>query len=916
MRPLKLTLSAFGPYAGMQTLDFTKLGEKGLYLITGDTGSGKTTIFDAIIFALYGTPSGETRESGMLRSLFADPSVPTFAELTFSYGDKVYTVKRSPEYERPKQRGSGTVTAKHEAILTLPDGKVLSQLREVNEKIQDIMGIDKNQFQRVAMIAQGEFKKLLMASTEERRKILRTIFMTGRYEKLQERLKNDANAVKAEVSDAEKSMKQYIGGVLAPEGLPQAEELRAGELPTPEALALIRSLIERDGEITDRYQAEQLAAEDEMTGLTKEITLAEGALRAKAELESAEGQLKEEETALLRDKESLRLSKEWESESTRLAEEAAAIEATIPGYLRLEELETARKRANAEAECRVKAAEEAERKLENIIAELACLRTEAETLKNAGERREKLKAALSELERRKTELDGLSGKLAELDKLKIKADKAKARYLELSRSADERSSAFESSRRLYLDSQAGILAETLEDGKPCPVCGSVHHPSPACLAAEAPDKETLDALQVKSEAARNAAAKASADAGALNGALEERSAQVKSEALKLLGMSEDVPLRLKEQTEETRSRLGTVKEELKTEEAAALRKSKVEELIAASESERLPAQENVRDAADKRAEAAQALSLLEGQLGALRSTLSYNERREAEAAVTERKMAASAIKLRIESAKDAVSKRENNIAALKSKIEQLSKSAGTESPLDLAALKTRYRTLSARRDELSVLEKDAELRLRTNSDIEKKIEDKQEELLTTERRLRMIDSLHKTASGSVPGMPKIMLETFVQSKYFEDVLAKASLRLMVMSDNRYDLVRAETASDKKSQSGLDLDVIDHHNGSRRNVRSLSGGESFLASLSLALGLADVIESAAGGIRLDSMFVDEGFGSLDGETLRLSMKALDSLTEGNRTVGIISHVAELSDRIEKQIVVRKLRSGGSEAEIVV
>ena len=268
MRPLKLTLSAFGPYAGHTEIDLEKLGEKGLYLITGDTGAGKTTIFDAITYALYDAPSGTNRDTSMFRSKYASPETPTFVEMTFSCGGKVYTVKRNPEYERPARRGSKMTKQRAEAELHLPDGRVLDKPKEVNAELTQIIGLDRSQFSQIAMIAQGEFLKLLTAETKDRQEIFRKIFKTNCYEVLQNRLKDSANTLYRKCEAARASVQQYIGGIVCAEGdmlREKAQQAKEGKLPFAETVELLETLIDRD-EAEDAACARQFEVLEEKIG--------------------------------------------------------------------------------------------------------------------------------------------------------------------------------------------------------------------------------------------------------------------------------------------------------------------------------------------------------------------------------------------------------------------------------------------------------------------------------------------------------------------------------------------------------------------------------------------------------------------------------------------------------------------------
>ena len=618
MRPLNLTMSAFGPYAGRTTVDFSVLGTSGLYLITGDTGAGKTTIFDAITYALYGEASGESRESSMLRSKYAAPETPTFVELTFLNGGKTYTVRRNPEYTRPKTRGTGTTVQKADAELTMPDGRIITKARDVTAAMTDIVGVDREQFARIAMIAQGEFRKLLLAQTDERKAIFRQIFHTGQYQALQNRLKEEAAALDRQCGELEAGLRQAAGSIRcdAPETLPDA-------LDTDALLAALDTLLHADEAALTQAQAEHAETETQREQVLSDLGKAEA-------LEAARGKLAEAESA-------------W-----------------------------------TEAQAEMKAAQ-------------AALDTAT--------------ASQPEIQSRRQGITRLEDAL-----------------------------------RRY---------------------------------------EQLDTLRAQAEAER------------------KRLAQKRSDL----------------------------------------------------------------DTARERSSAAQSvLAALTGKRDALRAQIQ------------------------------------------------------AAPPADIAALRTRRDALTVRAEQLQRQISTCDARLEQNRAARTAIDTRRQQHAAVRARWQWVHALAATANGAVPGKEKIMLETYIQTAYFDRILGRANTRLLIMSGGQYELRRCARAGDNRSQTGLELEVIDHYNGTARSVKTLSGGETFAASLSLALGLSDEVQATAGGVQLVAMFVDEGFGSLDSEALQQALAALVGVSGGSRIVGIISHVAELKDRIDRQIIVTKDRSGGSRVQV--
>lgn len=1097
MRPLKLTISAFASYAGRVELELDALGERGLYLITGDTGSGKTTIFDAITYALYGEPSGEVRDAAMLRSMYAAPDTPTFVELTFAYGGKEYTVRRSPEYERPARRGGGTVTQKAVSELYMPDGGVLAKNREVNAKLVEIIGLDRGQFSQIAMLAQGDFRKLLLAGTGERQKIFRELFGTGRYMELQDRLREEAAELSGQCAATRQSARQYVGGVQCRSGdglAPELERAKAGQLPDGETVGLISALIAQDEREIGACEAEMEKLDAEWDGVRALLQRCEDAENTRRKLEQAARERERQLEAVKAAERELAVQREKSPRREQLAREIAALGAELPRYQELEarrgELAELEKLISGQGESLARkdeAARELERELEKLRREAQELSALPElSARLAGERAvlEGRTAALKELEKDVREWEELGARLAELSEscaglsremesgaeeissqsaaldaagelwsasegLEAERERALAmqkeqllREKELGELAgllDEHGAAAESERaareeyaraqsraeelqaeynrknRAFLDEQAGVLALSLSEGEPCPVCGSVHHPSPAHLSEGAPGEAEVNALREELELARREAGGKSREAGSRKSAREEKERQL---LRRLAAFWENPALDgaagfLESCRGETRQALAKLREQLLELEARSLHREelgrqiesgqeRLKELTAKQEERRgqLEQAERERSALSGQREqlelslcrqlrerldgcavadaagriageldvAARELAELETRIAETRSGL--DRRRELETLLPQREQG-------LEEARDAVSRMRQELAGAQATRELMEKElalqseglrcsdesaarellgginreaeelsaalkaaeaavnesqkelAGTQSAIaqlkgllsetgepDAGALKERSEALARLRSDAETRHREVFSRLNANAAALENIDKSFAALRAQEEKYAWVRALADTVNGKLAGREKLALETYVQTTFFDRILRRANRRLMEMSDGQYELKRRRQAQNNRSQSGLELDVVDHYNASERSAASLSGGESFMASLSLALGLADEVQSEAGGIRLDTMFVDEGFGTLDGKLLDQAVGALVKLTEGNRLVGIISHVEGLKGWIEKQLVVSKDRSGGSRAEIVV
>ena len=921
MRPIKLKISAFGPYSGVTEFDFDKLGTGGLYLITGDTGAGKTTIFDAITYALYGDPSGNNRDASMLRSKYADDSVPTEVELLFSYYGKEYTVKRNPEYFRANKRGEGTTKQIAGAEIIYPDGKIVTKIKDVDNAVKEIIGIDRNQFCQIAMIAQGDFLKLLLSPTKERMEIFRHIFKTELFSNLQERLKRESGALADECDTIKRSIAQYIGGIVCDEDNAdsiEVEKAKKGNLTTEDTVALLEKLILEDEKAEAEFAELKIVLQKELDAVKARVAKAKDIALAKEDLLKNEKALAEqtEQKELLSKK--CDAEKEKQPQIKELTEAAAKIKATLPEYDELTAKQSQLKNNTAVIEESTDKVSSLEKKIKELTDEIAALNEELKTLQKAGEdkiRFEADKAVRLDLSKK---LTALKSNIATLSVAREKYQSAIKKYEAKASKAAELDSTYKCKNKMYLDAQAGILADTLEENMPCPVCGSTEHPNIATRPENAPTKEELDALQDQVANANSEANTAREAAGSLKGALDEKENSVQAEIQSLLGeVSFDDAVSA---VEAKLLDIGEVVSELDQQIKEAQKKidrKKVIETALPQKTEVLEKAkkdiELIRD--DVKTKAAENKSL-EERVAQLQAKLTFESKSKAEAEITTLTKTAEQIQKDFEVAQKNLNACNEKLASLKSARDEITKRLDGDGDVDLEKESELQSALEGKQKKLSNDEKVVHSRLTANRKSLDNIKAKADALIAAENKYAWVKSLSNTANGNISGKEKIMLETYIQMNYFDRIIARANTRLMIMTGAQYDLVRRKEALNKQGQSGLDLDVIDHYNGSERSVKSLSGGESFKASLALALGLADEIQSSAGGIKLDTMFVDEGFGSLDEDSLSQAMKALASLADGNRLVGIISHVGELKQKIEKQIIVTKDKSGGSRAEIIV
>ncbi|MCR4896450.1 MAG: SMC family ATPase [Lachnospiraceae bacterium] len=914
MRPIYLKMSAFGPYAGTVEIHMDRLGGSGIYLITGDTGAGKTTIFDAICYALYDKTGGQLRDGNMLRSKYAEPGTPTEVELVFEHGGREYTIRRNPEYMRPSKRGEGMTTTPADASLTLPDGQAITKKNQVNAAVEELLGLSFEQFTQVSMIAQGEFRKLLLATTKERQEIFRKLFETGHYLSLQEKLKAEAKRLRTEYDGKTTGIHHAVSRVTCDETDVLSLELakaKAREMTLPETASLIEQILEGDRKRETEVRKQDTDLEKALEDLNRRIGGLQELEKAKQSLAKEEENLKALEAALEAQKPLLEKAKEDLKAKEGHTEKATALRTLLPRY---QEADTLRKNT----EDRRKRLEQAkqdlqtnEQNLKRCNDDLKIIAEELDTLKDAGAGKEKAAAELERIDKNLQSLQNLKKEFGLYAAQKEKLEKAQADYLKKDELYRGLRQTYETLDNAFRDGQAGVLAERLQPGVPCPVCGAIEHPAPACKPAEVPSEEELKVAKAEAEEAGKAATAASENAASIKAALEEKKHHIISlgnENYMVLDPDTDEP-----QVDQTIKRVREDREkaqsELKAQEARISRKAELEK----KSKEYDGAVTNLNEAIEKqRTEIASAESTNvaeEKQLADLEKTLTPPTLEEANALIAECDRKAAALQKAFDDADAAFRSREKAVESSRGLIkgyrEQLA-SGSTEDPAAVTKERDEKTQLRAQTQEtLRILT----TRISTNDTELKEIRRGMSEAEDIEKQLRIADALSRTANADLTGKKKITLEAYIQATYFDRILGKANVRLMTMSGGQYELKRAEDGNNQ-SQSGLELNVIDHYNGTERSVKSLSGGESFMASLSLALGLSDEVQSGAGGIQVDTMFVDEGFGSLDPDSLDQAYRALTSLSEGNRLVGIISHVADLKNKIDSQIIVKKERTGGS------
>ncbi len=916
MRPKLLKISAFGPFAGEVSVDFARLGNSGIYLVTGDTGAGKTTLFDSIAYALYGQVSGSTRDETALRCKYAEKETPSFVELTFTYRGQDYFIRRTPRYLRPSRRGDKTVEEKPSACLKMPNGEIREGVAEVNAAVVELIGLTKLQFSQIAMIAQGEFLRLLNADTKERMEIFRGLFATDKYEKLTEQLSLRYSELKKRYDEQILRLKHICGEIEPNESDNELLAAFIADDGVPEA-AIVSEIVERAVNADDKKSAEltekitKIAVEIEET-----LKLHEKAVQ-QAELLKQRGERQAKLCILNGDLQRLSAeygqSAEKDGELDELSKFGVRLAVDYPLYDELDSLQ-ATALADENTVAGLKAA------VDTTLAEQERLREQQrlgehrrEELREVPLKKEKIKAEFVAEGARLEKIKAVLIKCDEYDEALAAAATAQNDYLAAQREYDAAASRHLAAQKAYYDSQAGILAQRLTNGEPCPVCGSTTHPSPTPLAENAVTEQELQLIEKQCKSKEAAMGERSKTSHKATGRLSQVEKELLSSAAELSEQREIAEIRaafttLCKQCENVRKELRTAAERLNPE---VVELEQLEQQSKA-DSEKLPILGAKYENAIKEYTAAEtSLSSKKARIGELLKILPFENKAAAQKRVDEINLEVAAHNTKKQSLQAAVQDCKKDLDELSGELKAIEKSIDAEFTLSVAELSTKIDALKSEKAQLDGQFGATSLRLQRNRKQKSAFKASAEMLAKIESDIAVVKPLADTAGGKLGGKERFMLETYVQTAYFDRILRRANIRLIVMSGGRYELRRRQEAQDKRQRIGLELDIVDHYgNETLRSVKTLSGGESFQASLALALGLSDEVQSSCGGISLDTMFIDEGFGALDENALYQAVQTLEKLGNSNKLIGVISHIGSLKAMLTRQIVVTKNKNGST------
>ncbi|MEG2310405.1 MAG: SMC family ATPase [Clostridia bacterium] len=1023
MKPINLKISAFGPYSDIEEIDFNKFGQSGIFLVTGDTGAGKTTIFDAICFALYGEVSGQDRTPDILRSDFATDETKTYVELKFIHKGQIYLINRSPKYKKNKKNGDGYTTSIPTATL-ISNGEVLAtNVLDVTQKVTNILGIDVKQFKQISMIAQGAFLELLFADTKKRSDIFRKIFDTNLFYKIGEKLKINSSVAKNELENNTQELE------INRQNIKWTKDI--GNINIEMTIQLLKDLISDDLKNKKEFEDKKDDISKKIDCLKVEITQAEivnnnideyeilkikyidqiskkdcidkkrlmvklnkkskdMVFPIKAELDKVKKifdaqslniKILENEIKVLNDsfeivKNDYALIDNEEVKIKKIEERLNNLNSILPLFSKLDDINeniSQKTKTKIVLEDKMKKCLNFKKENEDKVKEMLFFVNKISEFKNELVVSENEFITLDE--KSKQILKSICD-IDDINKLKQKLSILQCDYEKIKDSYEKQNFIYQDAQSRFLNEQAGILATKLEDGKPCLVCGSMSHPCIARTTSNVVSKDELDSLKENLTIIDKKMANASNEAGNILAQIEAKTNLVVRN-VEIPGNIDDIKLALNTNLNTINLRLVELKNKIETLKKEFENAKKIEITLKNIQAELDKNIENITNITNDIQIIQTDIDTLSGSLSMAKSSMpvEFETKKQVENEIvknnnevvfkkdnvfkirnkysqcSEKIIAKNTTlsdilknlqKLKLE--KEELTKKyieefkklgfESEIKYLDSiisneeieliekelsdydlntkitleNLKRLEKLIYSKEKIDLFILNDKFKMLSIEIKDLELVKDDINIRLSNNKEVLEKLEKLYKINRKLEEKYLLVRDLSDSANGNLKGKQRLVFEQFVQATYFNLVIKASNLRLDKMSSSRYELVRKEESDKLSEKAGLELDVLDNYTGKIRNVKSLSGGESFKAALSLALGFSDTIQSYAGGIVVDTMFIDEGFGTLDEESLEQALNTLNDLTFSNRLIGVISHVNELKERIDKKIYITKTIDG--------
>lgn len=1026
MRPITLVISAFGPFAEQTEIDFRDF--HGLFLISGDTGAGKTTIFDAICFALYGKDSGRKKQPRMFRSDFAQASTETFVKFSFLYREKLYHIRRTPEYDRPKVRGNGMTKQPSSCELTLPDGKTIVNKNEVAGCLHEILGVTYEQFTQIAMISQGDFLRLLLAKTDQRSEIFRQIFDTSIYLNFQEILKARARSAEQEYRVQQAKIQQLLEDFKLPG--------QENTVLSIQDIALLREQLQHSlKQDAIELKSRQQALETENQAILKLNTEITNDINHNQKLERLK-QAQQKQTSLQQQQKQMQILAAHIVQAGKAADVMKMHHAFTEAVQKEQQIQHT-------IEAEMQKLKQAEQKwddchkqlqqmdaqipiIKDLQRDILILQSQFPLYQQREEQRGKAKQIQHQLSLCTVQLEQLQIQHNQVEQERIalmqaveqssqvmvlaeRCTSSIAQYQELIRvskrilldwgknqqlwrkcqtlqrifqTAWQQYELLQNHHdqifKLFLMEQSGILAQQLETNTPCPVCGSITHPRPAQLIADAPSELEVQHTRNKAEEARRQCEELSKKVAGEKERFEQYRQLLLRQCEELLKESvadEQVSELLRchckqwedernklvaqlnewnrmiEQQEQFRQRLLILDSEQNTsqEQMTVLKRTEhqyQDQLTQSNTALQMIDQqlhyETVSEAREVYQRTVESVQQFESERQTLQSAQEQfahiiqqqkGQLKELKAALKREEQAKQAADKQVHDALDEAGFSDMDAckhAYMSEQQLEINHKILRQYEADVQSIQVFIQTLQqdiSHVENIHIEQKQMQLlqmqdaleqhrtqytaldsRYQHHCIIEQKLSELYETYHQNTQRYLLLRHLSDTANGHLTGKQRLSFERYVQAAYFDQILLHANQRLHIMSGGRYRLIRKKEVSLGASQTGLDLDVLDYYTGKKRDVCSLSGGESFQASLALALGMSDIIQQTSGGIRLDIMLIDEGFGTLDAESLERAIATLQQLADGERLVGIISHVDELKERIQSQLVVQKGRNG--------